>query len=143
MLVTSTKLSNHFDLSEFLVSETAARKGIDNTPSQAIVEALTATAWLMEGVRVILGGHPIIVTSGYRSPMLNAEVGGVPNSYHLTGHAVDFICPGYGVPADVYGQLAQHSGDLLIDELILEFGRWVHVGRAKDPNAPQRRVWSV
>lgn len=34
-------------------------------------------------------GQPIGVTSWYRPPIVNAEVGGVSNSQHLTGSAVD------------------------------------------------------
>jgi hypothetical protein len=32
---------------------------------------------------------PIVVSSGYRSPLLNKIVGGVPGSCHLTGSACD------------------------------------------------------
>lgn len=36
---------------------------------------------------------PIIITSGYRCPSNNLEVGGVPNSYHLLGRAADIFVP--------------------------------------------------
>lgn len=35
----------------------------------------------------------IIVTSGYRSHTHNKRVGGVPNSYHTKGRAIDFVLP--------------------------------------------------
>lgn len=33
----------------------------------------------------------IVVTSGYRSHTHNKRVGGVPNSYHTKGRAIDFV----------------------------------------------------
>ena len=45
------QLSENFTLGEFLRSETAARLGIDNTPSDEIINALRRNAANMEGVR--------------------------------------------------------------------------------------------
>ncbi|MDE5560912.1 MAG: hypothetical protein K2J00_03775 [Bacteroidaceae bacterium] len=38
-------------------------------------------------------GQPIIIRSGNRCPALNKAVGGVPNSQHQTGEAVDIHIP--------------------------------------------------
>jgi len=38
-------------------------------------------------------GHPIVITSGYRDPNHNAAVGGVGDSSHTTGKAVDIRVP--------------------------------------------------
>lgn len=120
------KLSPHFDLAELTVSATAARRGLDNTPPPAILETLKATARRMEQVRAILDGQPIIVLSGYRSPAVNAAVKGSRTSAHMTGHAVDFICPGFGTPRLVAAKLHAELPDF--DQLIQEFGQWVHIG---------------
>lgn len=37
-------------------------------------------------------GGPVLVNSGYRCQKHNAEVGGVPNSQHISGEAADICC---------------------------------------------------
>ncbi|MCO8030134.1 D-Ala-D-Ala carboxypeptidase family metallohydrolase [Brevundimonas diminuta] len=120
------RLSDHFSLAELTVSATAARRGISNVPPPLVIDTLILTADRMEKVRALLGDHPIIVLSGYRSPAVNAAVGGSKSSAHMTGHAVDFICPRFGTPAQVAAHLAKHLTGF--DQLIEEFGEWVHVG---------------
>lgn len=125
------QLSTHFSLAELTVSQEAARYGIDNTPCGATIDKLRSLAWHMEEVRSALGGLPILVSSGYRSPALNSRVGGSPTSSHCLGEAVDFICPAYGSNKDVIARLRATLP--LWDQLILEFpkhsnGGWVHIG---------------
>ena len=118
-------LSPNFSLTEFTDSQTAARMGIDNDPPVELVPTLKATARCMEDVRDLLGGKPVLISSAYRSPELNAAIKGSKNSQHMTGEAVDFICPKFGTPE----QIAQAIKDspLLFDQCILEFYRWVHI----------------
>jgi hypothetical protein len=78
----------------------------------------------MEAVRKLLGDRPISVSSGYRSPALNRAVAGSRRSAHLTGHAVDFNCYGFGDPLEVCRAIAE--SDLAFDQLIEE-GTWIHV----------------
>lgn len=120
------RLSDHFSLAEMTHSATAARKGIANVAPPEIVDALILTADRMEKVRALLGDNPITVLSGYRSPAVNKAVGGSNTSAHMTGHAVDFICPRFGTPAQVAAHLAKHLTGF--DQIIEEFGEWVHVG---------------
>jgi hypothetical protein len=120
------KLSDHFSLAELTVSASGTRLGLKNVPTGAALETLKKTACRMETVRALLGNKPIIVLSGYRSPAINKAVGGSPNSAHMTGHAVDFICPGFGSPSAVAAHLAQHLKGY--DQIIEEFGQWVHIG---------------
>jgi len=120
------RLSPHFTLAELTISATAARKGVSNKPTAAALAVLRRTAQRMEEVRALLGGRPIVVTSGYRSDAVNRLVGGSKTSAHMTGHAVDFTCPGFGTPAQVAAHLARHLEGF--DQIIEEFGQWVHIG---------------
>lgn len=79
----------YFSIKELTKSATAARKGIKNDPSIEECKSLTA---LIEKVLDPLReayGKPIIVTSGYRCPKLNAAVGGSASSQHVKGEAAD------------------------------------------------------
>lgn len=53
-------------------------------------------------------GEPVYITSGYRCPEHNAEVGGVPDSQHVQGTAADIICEGIFVP--VLASIAARAG---------------------------------
>lgn len=119
-----TQLSDHFSLEE--LSATAHRE-LDNTPPAPVLATLADTALRMEAVRTFLGAQPIHVNSGYRSPAVNAAVGGVVDSAHLSGHAVDFICPAFGDPLAICRHLAGVA--FAFDQLIQE-GTWVHVSFA-------------
>lgn len=78
------KTLKYFTLEEFLVSDTAKKKGIHNYPSFEVVENLYELAVVLDAIREEWG-KPIYVTSGYRCPELNKLVGGVNNSAHLSG----------------------------------------------------------
>lgn len=127
-----TNLTPHFALSEFTDSQTAARRGLDNVPPLGSPERanLERTAQVMEDVRRILRNKPILISSGYRSPAVNAAVGGSKSSAHMSGLAVDFSCPGFGTPRDICQALHPHLRQLQIDQLIMEFDQWVHLGLA-------------
>ena len=126
-------LSPHFTLAELVESQTAARKGIDNTPPPAAVAGLVRVAALLEQVRALVGG-PITVSSGYRCPALNKAIGGAANSAHVLGLAADITAP--GMTPQALAKLIQGAG-LPFDQLIYE-GTWVHVGLSAGP--PRRQV---
>jgi hypothetical protein len=122
--------SGHFQLSEFLLSEVAARRGLDNTPDLATLANLERLAGVLERVRDICGGHPIVITSGYRSVAVNAAVGGSTSSSHTIGLAVDFVIPKFGTASAVCRALQPHMEALGIDQNIDEFppNGWTHIG---------------
>ena len=123
------KLSEHFHLSEFVTSQTAARRKIDNTPPPAVIDALRALCVnILEPVRKQFG--PVMVSSGYRSPALNRAVGGSKSSQHVLGQAADIECPGVSNATLARWILANCKPD----QVILEFytpgqpnSGWVHV----------------
>ena len=78
----------------------------------------------MERVREVCGARPVRISSGYRSPALNALVGGSKTSSHSTGEACDFTVAGM-TPRETAKLLA--GSDLKFDQVILEFDRWVHI----------------
>lgn len=119
------RLARHFSLDEFEVSETAARLGIDNRAPPEVVNALMYTAQGLEVVRQALGGHPVIITSGYRSPELNRAVGGSASSQHTKGQAADIIVPAFGRPLEACRRILEAG--VVFDQLIHEFGGWAHV----------------
>jgi len=119
-----TRLSDFFTLDEFVASQYASRHGIDNSPSLEIVAKLTRTGLEMDKVRRLLG-RPVIVSSGYRCPTLNRAIGSDDDSQHVKGEAVDFICPGFGSPLDVFNKIRLSC--IEFDQLIVECGRWVHI----------------
>ena len=121
------QLSRHFWLSEFTVSQRATRLGINNYPDPSAYTALHKSAEKMEIVRHLLGDKPITPSSVYRSPELNKKTpGSSSTSAHMTGFAVDFACPGFGTPRDIWEYLSV-CDEIEFDQLILEFNRWVHI----------------
>jgi len=124
------RISNHITYAEAIHSNTAKRKGIDNTPNPTQVEAMKLLAEeIFEPLREWVGG-PIKVNSFYRSPELNEEIGGVASSQHCKGQAIDID--------DVYGRKSNAEmyhwikENLNWDTLIWEFGtdmnpNWIHI----------------
>jgi zinc D-Ala-D-Ala carboxypeptidase len=117
----------HFTLAEFLHSDTALAQGIDNTPTWEVVENLKLLGGVMERIRAA-ACEPVSITSGYRGPELNRAIGGAEDSAHLYGLACDFVIPGYGSPLEICRKLEPHVVMLGIDQLIWEYGDWIHLG---------------
>lgn len=118
------QLSENFSLEEMVRSQTAARLGIDNTPSPEVVANLKALCvHVLEPVRAHFNS-PVIVSSGYRCPQLNVAIGGSKTSQHCNGEAADFRI--LGQPNIVVFKWIWHNLDY--DQLIYEFGEsgWIH-----------------
>ena len=83
-------LSPHFQLAEFVASQTAEKHGIANVPSPEAVENLRRLCeGCLEPLREALG-LPVVVTSGFRTKELNNLVAHASaTSQHIQGQAAD------------------------------------------------------
>jgi len=134
-------LSRNLTLKEVIKSNTATRRGIDNTPTN---EHLSNLKDIAINVFQPLREHfntPIGISSGYRSEKLNKAIGGSKTSQHSKGQALD-------LDADIYGGLTNKQifdfilWELTFDQLIWEFGtdeepNWVHVSYNRNGNRGQ------
>lgn len=136
------KISNYVSLAEVTRSDTAKRRGIDNTPQGQHLENLKVICEeVFDKVREYFG-VPIFISSGYRSAALNKAIGGSATSDHNLGRALDLDQDGHGngvTNADVFNYI---KNNLEFDQLIWEFGTsknpdWVHVGYRKGANRKQ------
>ena len=118
--------TEHFTFSEFVMSSTAIRHGIDNTPSQNLLPNIKRTLDGLERIRSAIG-LPIHINSGFRCDQLNRLMGSHKSSQHLKGQAADIIAPKYGNPYKLALAIVEDSNIINFDSLILEFGHWVHI----------------
>lgn len=131
------KLTEHFDLVEF----TRTAQPYQNIPSQRNIDSLRALCVnVLEPLRAIVG--PLHINSGFRSPAVNAAVGGSSSSQHLYGEAADIVgvrCP----LTDLWAVIVKGVEDktLPIDQAIVYQKApghgWVHV--SYDGIKPPRR----
>ena len=169
MIDPNTKLTEHFTLKEMTASKSYPK--IYNVPPLDKVDNLRHVCEWLEDLRHLYnvryashpdpavpplqvergsGGEaaPIIINSGYRSPMLNRAVGGAQHSNHLDGCAADIRCP--GKEANDRAKMALRYATLLLeiaemrkerfDELIIErkgANWWVHFAVRPGSN----RMW--
>ena len=130
-----TQLSKNFSLAEMTHSNTAISKGLDNTPSAEIIANLQILIDnVLQPIRDKLG-KSIKINSGYRSPAVNASVGGSITSDHCKGQAADIEVAGMA-----NGDLAKWIVEnFKFTQIILEFytqgipdSGWVHVSYNPD-----------
>ena len=124
------KISDHVSFKEAIKSNTALRRGIDNTPNryeQTNMEIIAEK--IFEPLREWAGG-PIKINSFYRCEELNRAIGGSSRSQHCEGRAMDIDDTfGYKTNAEMFDYIRDN---LSFDQLIWEFGddnnpAWVHV----------------
>lgn len=128
-----TQLSPHFNLREFLASETAARMGREIVPTpQQLANLTRLCTTLLEPIRVKLC-RPIVITSGLRPAWLNEAIGGSRTSAHMDGLAADIKVVGMS-PAVFSQWVSNHfiEEGWPVDQCILEFDSWTHLSVVAD-----------
>ena len=123
------KLTENFSLNELTKSQTAERKGIDNTPSAEHQENLKSLCeMILQPIRDHFG-QVVSISSGYRSPELCVAIGSSTKSQHASGCAADF---------EIFNLSNKELADYIdqnldYDQLILEYWKesdpnsgWVH-----------------
>ena len=129
-------LSKYFSLEEMTRSDVATRKNIDNQPDADVLENLKMLCSRLDRLRDVLS-VPIHVSSGYRSPKVNAGIGGSKNSAHMSGLAVDFTAPAYAPVSDTFALVRTHMIGYDFDQLIIEYDRWIHLGYSEGKGRQQ------
>ena len=131
------KLSENFSLIELTKSQTAERKGIDNTPSPTHRDNLKSLCrHVLQPIRDHFN-RVVSVSSGYRSEALCIAIGSKISSQHAKGQAADFEI--YGLSN---GELAEWIRENLdYDQLILEYwtpespnNGWIHCSYNSEGN---------
>lgn len=124
------KISDHISYSEAIKSNTATRRGIDNTPGDYEITNMVGIAEnIFEPLRKWVGG-PIKINSMFRCEELNTAIGGSSRSQHCQGRAIDVDDTfGNKTNAEMFNYIKEN---LNFDQLIWEFGDdtnpdWVHV----------------
>jgi hypothetical protein len=151
------KLSKNFSLSELTKSSSATRWGFNeqfNPPDDVIKNLMLLCNKVLQPIRDTLKA-PIIITSGYRCPRLNAKIGGaytvingkpIQTSQHVYGQAADinFIKDGVEKNGSIIYAIKELVADSAFefDQCILEFGTddnpsWIHISYAEGKNRMQ------
>lgn len=133
----SRRLSPNFTLGELCRT---SNRNFDNTPTKDVelyLEKLSNE--LLEPIRSKFG--PLHVNSGYRSPDINAAVGGSKTSAHMYGCAADVVTHSVKLQT-IFNWIIDHSG-LNYDQIILESSstsNWLHIAIAKPGKLPRKEA---
>ena len=127
-LLNETKVyhfTEHFKVSEMFATDQKEFADINykNVKSDVIFN-LHILCFALELIRSFLGSTPIHINSGYRCPALNAKVGGVYTSYHLTGHAADLSISDHG---EALRSFLKQLQELHILNEVIYYKNFIHV----------------
>ena len=127
----------NFKISELIYSETSIKHNINNMPDiNSLDNMLELICYCLQPLREKIK-KPIIITSGYRNSEVNKLVGGVANSQHTKGQAVDFVINGMTVEQIIN---FIKVNNIEFDQLIGEYNKnskWVHISYVKNNNRKQ------
>jgi hypothetical protein len=130
------RLTPNFTLAEFTRSESAKRHGVSNQPTPEHIQNIKILCErVLEPIRMKFG--PLILSSGYRSKVLNHYIGGSLKSQHCEGKAADLDMD--GVDGVTNKEIFEYiKNELEFDQLINEFNySWIHVSYNLGKNRKQ------
>lgn len=118
-------MGKYFTIAELCNSDTADRRGIINRiPKDLLPNVQGLINNVLDPLREWYG-KPIYVNSGYRCPELNKAVGGVENSFHVSGCAADIDARNYEENKKLFDYI---KNNLPFTEVGWEGGgRWIHI----------------
>lgn len=112
------RISLNFPAADLIVSSHHPELVVpfEDLPAQVVLNLTRMVYLFLQPLRDVVG--PVITTSGYRSPELNAAVGGSKTSRHLLGLASDFYAPRRAA-IEVFMLLASGQTHATFDRLCL------------------------
>jgi putative chitinase len=131
-------LTPHFSLEELTHTD---HRELDNTPNSSEINNLKRLAEMLEEVKDLLDGKPIMVNSAFRSKAVNDAVGSKDTSQHRVGCAADIRVP--SLTPDQVVKAIIGSG-IAYDQIIREFatpegGGWTHISVPNSPSGTPRK----
>jgi hypothetical protein len=126
-------LSEHFTLEELTHTD---HREFDNTPNSSEINNLKRLAEMLEKVKTLLDGKPIMVNSAFRSKTVNDAVGSKDTSQHRVGCAADIRVPGL-TPDQVVKAII--GSPIAYDQIIREFDSWTHISVPNSPSGTPRK----
>lgn len=139
-LPTPVKFHAKFSAEVLCYSDTAKRFGINNHCPAELEVNLAALSNLLGEVSEKLQCK-LSINSGYRCAELNQKVGGVENSQHVLGLAADIVSPHIASAYEL--ALAIVESGVVFDQLIVEFGKWVHISAPAPCHAARRELLTI
>jgi hypothetical protein len=126
-------LTPHFTLEELTHTD---HRELDNTPNSSEINNLKRLAEMLEEVKDLLDGKPIMVNSAFRSKAVNDAVGSKDTSQHRVGCAADIRVP--SLTPDQVVKAIIGSG-IAYDQIIREFDSWTHISVPNNPSGTPRK----
>jgi hypothetical protein len=126
-------LTSHFSLEELTHTD---HRELDNTPNSSEINNLKRLAEMLEEVKDLLDGKPIMVNSAFRSKAVNDAVGSKDTSQHRVGCAADIRVPGL-TPDQVVKAII--GSPIAYDQIIREFDSWTHISVPNSPSGTSRK----
>ena len=126
-------LTPHFTLEELTATQ---HRTLDNTPNSSEINNLKRLAEMLEEVKTLLDGKPIMINSGFRSKAVNDAVGSKDSSQHRVGCAADIRVPGL-TPDQVVKAII--DSPIAFDQIIREFDSWTHISVPNNPSGIPRK----